>query len=225
MTSEIKQEAPIADAQSVQSKDQSKEMNFAQLRKQLEQERQARVQAEERAKQLEASQAPRSVDGDDDDYDEPYVDQKRLNKKLSQFGQKVNQNTAELVQNEVQKALNQERQSNFLKSNPDFNEVLKEEHIMKLAEKFPEVAESLTRLPEGFERQKAVYHQIKALGVHKKEEPKQSIQDTVNKNQRNPYYFQPSGANPPYASTGDFSATGQKNAYDKMQELKKRLRI
>jgi hypothetical protein len=32
-------------------------------------------------------------------------------------------------------------------------------------------------------------------------------------------------ANAPYSSVGDFSSTGQKQAYEKMQELKNRLRI
>lgn len=221
MTAEIKQ-----DSQQEQPKIDNKELNFDRLRKQLEQEKQLRLQAEERAKQLEAQkQVPPQADDPEDEYDEPYVDTKRLNKKLTQFGQKVNQSTAELVQNEVQKALNAERESNFLKSNPDFNDVLKEEHILKLAEKHPEVAESLTKLPKGFEQQKAVYHQIKALNLHKKEEPKSSIQDTVNKNQRNPYYFQPTTGTPPYAAQGDFSDSGKKSAYDKMKEMQKRLRI
>jgi hypothetical protein len=222
MSSEIKQ-----DQIQESPKQDQKDLNFDKLRKQLEQERQLRLQAEDRAKQLELSQKQGASQSEDqeDEYDEPYVDTKRLNKKLNQFGQKVNQNTADLVQNEVQKALSAEREANFLKTNSDFNEILKEENILKLAERHPEVAEGLTKLPKGFEQQKAVYHQIKALNLHKKEEPKESIQDTVNKNQRNPYYFQPTTGNPPYAGQSDFSKTGQESAYKKMQELKSRLRI
>ena len=53
-----------------------------------------------------------------------------------------------------------------------------------------------------------------------------SIQDKIDANRRSPFY-QPSGiGSAPYAGPdGDFSAAGQKTAYDKMQELKSRLRI
>jgi hypothetical protein len=80
-------------------------------------------------------------------------------------------------------------------------------------------------MPEGFERQKLVYKNIKALGLHKPEEKAPSIQDKVDANRRSPYY-QPSGVgSAPYAPVGDFSANGQKAAYEKMQELKSKLRI
>jgi len=77
-----------------------------------------------------------------------------------------------------------------MKNNPDFYEVMN--HAQKFAERDPELAESILTMPEGFERQKLVYKNIKALGIHKKEEPKPSIQETIDKNRRSPYY-QPSG--------------------------------
>ena len=78
----------------------------------------------------------------------------------------------------------------------------------------------------GVERfQKLVYENIKALGVDKPEQKQNSVQEKIDANKRSPYY-QPSGVgSAPYASAGDFSDSGQKNAYAKMQELKKRLRI
>ena len=80
-------------------------------------------------------------------------------------------------------------------------------------------------MPEGFERQKLVYKNIKALGVHKPEQKQPSIQDKVDANKRSPFY-QPNGVgSAPYSSVGDFSAGGQKNAYEKMQQLKSKLRI
>jgi hypothetical protein len=80
-------------------------------------------------------------------------------------------------------------------------------------------------MPEGFDRQKLVYKNIKALGLHKPAIKEPSIQEKIDANRRSPYY-QPSGvANAPYSTVGDFSTAGQKNAYQKMQELKSKLRI
>jgi hypothetical protein len=119
--------------------------------------------------------------------------------------------------------LQSEKQSTWLNTNKDFYEVM--QNAEKLAQRDPELAETILRMPEGFDRQKLVYANIKALGLHKPEEKQPSIQEKIDANRRNPYY-QPSGiAAAPYASAGDFSASGQKNAYEKMQELKNRLRL
>jgi len=100
-----------------------------------------------------------------------------------------------------------------------------QQHADKFAEREPELAETILQMPEGFERQKLVYKNIKALGLHKPAEVKSTIQDKVDANRRSPYY-QPSGVgSAPYAAAGDFSPSGQKNAYQKMQELKNKLRI
>jgi len=89
----------------------------------------------------------------------------------------------------------------------------------------PELAESILEMPEGFERQKLVYKNIKALGIHKPAMKEPSIQEKVDANRRSPYY-QPSGVSTaPYSQVGDFSNTGQKQAYEKMQQLKSQLRI
>ena len=80
-------------------------------------------------------------------------------------------------------------------------------------------------MPEGFERQKLVYENIKALGIDQPEQKGPSIQDKVDANRRGPSY-QPTGVgSAPFSSQGDFSAAGMKNAYAKMQELKNRLSI
>ena len=98
-------------------------------------------------------------------------------------------------------------------------------HAEKLAQKDPELAETILSMPESFERQKLVYKNIKALGLHLPEQKAQSIQEKVDANRRNPYY-QPSGiANAPYASQGDFSPQGQQQAYNKMRELQKKMRL
>ena len=117
------------------------------------------------------------------------------------------------------------KRTSYLKQKSDFNNVMTAEMMQKLVDKDPELAETILEMPDGFARQKLVYHAIKAIGLDRKEEAKPSIQDIVEKNRRSPYY-QPSGTGTaPYAQVGDYSPSGQKNAYDKMQELKARLRI
>ena len=214
--------SPIQDNQAENQKNNDKELNFRALeqkyQKQLEQERNARIEAERRAdERLNLAQK------DDDDDTDPYVDHKKLNKKLASFGEQTKKQTKSDIDQAVQQALYKERQDNWMKTNSDFYDVMK--HAEKLAEKDPELAETILEMPESFERQKLVYKNIKTLGLHHPEVKQQSIQDKVDANKRSPFY-QPSGiGSSPYQSVGDFSATGQKQAYDKMQELKSRLRI
>ena len=121
-------------------------------------------------------------------------------------------------------AREQEKQESWIENNPDFYDTL-QEHADKLVKKTPQLAKTILQMPDNFERQKLVYLNIKELGLDKPETKQQSIQEKVDANRRSPYY-QPSGvATAPYAQVGDFSQSGQKNAYQKMQELKKQLRI
>ncbi len=215
--------APTQENQVEQSKSSDKELNFRALeqkyQRQLEQERNARLEAEKR---IQESQSKNSNEDDEDD-SEPYVDHKKLQKKLNKFGEQTKQQTQTEIKQAVQQALNEERRQNWLKSNPDFYEVL--QHADKFAQKDPDLAESILEMPDTFERQKLVYKNIKALGVHKPEVKGPSIQEKVDANRRSPYY-QPSGvASTPYSSQGDFSESGQKSAYENMQKLKKTLRI
>lgn len=204
-----------------------KELNFraleAKYQRQLEQERAARVEAEKVAQELQSKKQQMHNSDDDDDDSEPYIDKKRLAKQLNKFGQNT--------QSDIQKAMEQAKiaakeelkQEMWLENNPDFYDVL--QHAERFAQKSPELAKSILRMPEGFERQKLVYQNIKELGVHKPEVKPSSIQEKIDANRKSPYY-QPSGVgSSPYQSQGDFSAGGQKQAYEKMQELKNRLRI
>lgn len=181
-----------------------------------------RIEQAEKVAQESLARQQKSED-DDEPSDEPYVDHKKLKKEL---GKVVKQTTAETdtrIQSAVSRALAEERQKQWIKSNPDFYEIM--QHAQAFADRDPDLAETILEMPEGFERQKLVYKNIKALGLHKKEEPKANIQDKIEQNKRSPYY-QPSGmATAPYAAAGDFTPAGQKNAYQKMQELKTRLRI
>lgn len=205
-----------------------KELNFRKqeemFNRKLEQERHARQQAEERLSQLEKvvqSKSSQSNDDYDEPSDEPYVDHRRLQKSQAKMERKIVSETDSRIQNAVQAALSSERQNQWLKNNPDFYEVMN--HAQAFADKDPELAETILAMPEGFERQKLVYKNIKALGIHKKDEPKPTIQDKIDQNRRTPYY-QPSGVGTaPYANAADFSKSGQSAAYKKMKELQKRL--
>ena len=207
--------------ENTQQKPNDKELNFRALeqkyQKQLESERSARLEAE-RLLQQKASQ-----NMEDDHDDEPYVDHRKLDKKLAKFGEKAKQETQSDIKNAVQAALYEERKQNWLKTNNDFYDVM--QNVEKFAQKDPELAETILEMPDTFERQKLVYKNIKALGLDKPQQKAPSIQEKIDANRRSPYY-QPSGVGTaPYASQGDFSQSGQKQAYDKLQELKRNLRL
>lgn len=201
------------------TKPNDKELNFraleAKYERKLSEERQARLELEQKLKQVPQV--------DDEDTDEPYVDHKRLNKKLSKFGETTQsdiQKAMEVAKNNAKEELRQEM---WIENNPDFYDTL--EYSEKFAQKAPKLAASILKMPQGFERQKLVYQNIKELGIDQPEKKPPSIQEKIDANRRSPYY-QPSGVGTaPYASQSDFSASGQKNAYDKLQELKKNLRI
>lgn len=202
-----------------------KELNFrnleAKFQRELQQERAARLEAERIAQ--EAISKKQQANDDDDDDSEPYVDKKRLNKQLNKFGQNTQSDIQKAMEQAKHAAKEELKQEMWLENNPDFYDVL--QHAERFAQKAPELAKSILKMPEGFERQKLVYQNIKELGVHKPEQKAPSIQEKIDSNRRSPYY-QPSGVGTsPYNSQSDFSAGGQKQAYEKMQELKSRLRI
>lgn len=215
--------SPVQESQVQDNKPSDKELNFrnleAKYQRQLAEERAARQDAEKRAQ--EASR----IHSQDDDDSEPYVDHKKLDKKLARFGEQTKEQTKSEIQQAVQQAIYEERKNNWIKSNPDFYNTLQNENLEKFANHDPELAETILQMPDTFERQKLVYKNIKALGIDKPAQKQPSIQDKIDANRKSPYY-QPSGVGTaPYQSVGDYSEAGQKNAYDKMQDLKKRLRL
>lgn len=207
------------EAKTLEAQQNNKEYNFAQIRKQLEQERQARLAAEQQLEKLKQPASPK--DDDDDDYDEPYVDRRYLKRNLAKTSSQIKEEAKQEAQQEMRRILYEEKRNAWLRSNPDFEEVM--QHAQKFAEHDPELAETILEMPEGFERQKLVYKNIKALGLHKPKEKESSIQDKINQNRRSPYYQPTQMGAAPYGSSGDFSAAGQKNAYQQMKELQKRL--
>lgn len=213
-----------------QEKQQSdKEINFARIRKQLEEEKQARLIAEQRAAEIqkiyEERMSSRQVpEGEhEDETDEPYVDHKRLEKRMAKFERTLDTKIDQRATEKAQKLMEEYQKNEWLKNNPDFFKVM--DHAQDFADREPEMADAILKMPDNFERQKLVYRNIKALKLHQKEEEKASIQEKVNQNMRSPYY-QPSGiGTAPYGMQGDYTPVGQKNAYQKMQELKSKLRI
>lgn len=208
----------------------NKELNFRKqeeyFKQQLERERNARIEAEKRAEEaLQRSQRNNSLEeNDDDDDDEPYITKQKYNKKLKAFKQETQQEvlkTKESISNETYQRIRDEL---WVEQHPDFYDTLKE-HANKIYQADPDLANAILQMPDNFARQKLVYKNIKALGLDKPAKQEPTIQDKINANRKSPYY-QPSGVGTsPYGHTGDFSASGQKNAYDKMVELKNRLRL
>src|SRR6185369_7427 len=209
--------------QTEENKAIEKERNFRQLEanseRKLAQERAARAEAEAEKERLtqEMQKKHRSHEEDEED-DDPYVDKRKLERKLAKFGQSTQSDIQKAMEMAKEKAKEELKQEMWLENNPDFYEVLQKAD--KLVEKAPQLAKSILQMPDSFERQKLVYNNIKAMVIDQPEQKKSSIQDKVDANRRSPYY-QPSGVGTaPYATSGDFSPQGQKQAYEKMQQLK-----
>jgi len=214
-----------------ENKPSDKEINFRKqeemFKRQVEQERIGRQQAEERAAQLEKliqqKQSQGSPYEDEDEGDDPYVDHKRLAKKLHKFEERLEQKIEEKAELKARKLFEEEKKSSWLKQNPDYKQVREQAEI--IMDKDPELAEIILSMPDGLEREKLIYKTVKAMTSVKKEEPKPSIQEKIEANKRSPYY-QPSGVgSAPYAAASDFSPAGQKNAYEKLKQLKARLGV
>lgn len=218
--------------QNVQNtKQNDKEYNFSQLRQQLEREKQERLVAQqeqlalkqELEKVQKIAQEHFSKKEEEDDDDEPYVDSKRLEKKLSKFEQRLDEKIDQKASVKAQKIFEDFQREQWLKNNPDFYEVM--QNAQKIQDSDPEYAETILKMPDNFERQKLVYKAIKASNLHKPPENKQNIQQKVDQNRRNPYYQPGAIPSAPYQNQADFSPTGQKSAYDKMKEWQSRVRI
>ena len=206
----------------VQAQPNDKELNFRRLeakyQNEVAQERSKREELEKRLNDM--SQKPEEDDNDDS---EPYVDHKRLEKKLQRYDKQAKQETQTEIQKAVKQALHEEKKNSWIKTHSDFDEVM--EHAEKIYHRDPDLAESILEMPPSFERQKLVYKSIKALGLDKPAQREQTIQEKIDSNRKAPFY-QPTGVGAaPYSSAGNFSPDGQKQAYDKMKELQSRLRL
>ncbi|SRR5260221_4220284 len=209
-----------------ENKPSDKELNFRAIEARLRKETEARLEAEKKTeealKMAQEAQNRRSDEEDDSD-DDPYVGHKKLEKKFSSFEKKMEERIERKAEERARVLIDNEKNESWLRNNPDYYDVM--QHAEKFAQKDPELAETILRMHEGFDRNKIVYKNIKALGLHKPESKEPSVQDKIDANRRSPYY-QPSGiGTAPYQSAGDFSPAGQKNAHAKMKELQARLRM
>lgn len=209
-----------------QPKPSDKELNFRQLESKYEKiVAQERAEKERVTRELDEIKRIKTQHSDEEEDDaEPYVDKRKLKKEQAKFGQQIKQETKQDIQTAVQAAIYEERKKNWLDNNPDFYDVM-QTHGQRFFEKAPHLAETILQMPEGFERQKLVYHNIKTLGIDRPEPKQSSIQEKIDSNRRSPFY-QPSGmTSAPYAPTGDFSEAGKKSAWENVQKLKANLRL
>jgi hypothetical protein len=203
----------------VESPKNDKELNFRALESRLKQEREARLEAERRIEELSKKSQQNE---DDEDDSEPYVNSNKLKKTLNRLGQTTQSEIQKAMEMAKMSAKEELKQEMWLENNPDFYDTLK--HAEKLAMRAPKLADAILKMPEGFERQKLVYQNIKELGIDKPEQKASSIQERMDANKKNAYY-QPTGIGTAAynGDASDFSSTGQKQAYEKMQQLKKKL--
>lgn len=210
-------------APGAEQKVSDKEFNFRQLeskyKNEVERERQARLELEQKLQALSQTQAVH----EEEESSDPYVDNRRLEKKLQRFGQSTQSEIQKAMEKAKLDAKEELKQELWLENNPDFFDVL--QHAEKFAQSNPLLAETILKMPDSFERKKLVYANIKAMNLHKPAAKEASIQEKIDANRRSPYY-QPTGVgSAPYANMGDFSDSGKKAAYEKMQQSKSRLRL
>lgn len=199
---------------------QDKEMNFraleARYQRELQQERAGRLEAERIAKEF-TDQKTQTNEEDEVD-DAPYVDHKRLNKTLNKFGQNTQSEINKAMQIAKAAAKDELKQEMWLEGNPDFEHVL-ETYAEQFAKKAPNLAATILKMPNNFERQKLVYQNIKELGMDKPITKTQSIQEKIDSNKRGQFYQPSNVSSAPYSTQGDFSKSGKENAFNKMREL------
>jgi hypothetical protein len=207
-----------------ENKQDAKEYNFRLLERRLQMETQARMEAERKAQELEKRNAAKHEEEEEDD-PEPYVDKKKLNKQLNKFGQNTQQDIQKAMEQAKYAAKEELKQEMWLEKNDDFEQVMSEKNTEKFFHEHKELANTILRMPDNFERQKLVYQTMKRLGIDKPPQKQSDVQQKIDAN-RTKGAYQPSGVGAaPYVSGGDFSESGQKAAYDKVQALKKNLRL
>jgi hypothetical protein len=209
----------------VQEKEQQKQNNFRLLERRLDLETRARIEAEKKVEELSRRAVPVKQDDDEEDDPEPYIDKKKLKNQLNKFGQNTQQDIEKAVQRGKLEAKEEMKQELWLEKNEDFEQIMSEKNTEKFFVEHKELANTILRMPDTFERQKLVYQTMKRLGIDK---PAQKVSDTQQKidANRTKGSYQPSGmGSSPYVNGGDFSESGKKAAYDKIQALKKNIRL
>src|SRR6185503_3667335 len=151
-------------------KNNAKEENFRAQEKALKDhyEKQIQYQKSENerlARELEEKKRQVAVapPRDDDDDDEPYVDKRKLKKKLNQFEEKTQKKTQTDIQSAVSAAIKQDREDRWLEEHKDFQTVMA--NAEKLQARNPQLARNILAMPDTFERAQLVYNMIKELDI------------------------------------------------------------
>lgn len=213
----------VESTENKQAAQTEKEHNMAKLRQIAEAARSENEQLRQEIERIKrATEQSMSKESDDDSYDEPYVDDKRLEKRLSRFEVRLDEKIDQKADLKARKLFEEYQEQQWLKSNPDYEDVMS--HAEKFASADPELAETILKMPKGFERNKLVYKTIKAMNIHKPAPTPSSVQSKIEQNKRSPFYSPSDIANAPYQTQGDFSQAGKEAAFRKMRELQNRLR-
>ena len=209
--------AAVGNPENQEPKTDTKEINFRNLEKKLMSSEEKSLQYEQRIQELENKLQNNLSDSDPSE--EELVDKRAL-RKYDEINRKKMEQAFE---KKLETRLAEKERDDWLKRNPDFQDIMK--HADKIEQADPELADAILKMPDSFERFKLVYRNIKALNLHKPKQEEQSAQDRINQKKTSGHY-QPSGiASPGYASSFDDSPNSQKAAYEKMQQLKSRMRI
>lgn len=201
-----------------------KEYNFRALESKYKQELQKEKEKfDSLQKELSEIKSYMQKKQEPEEDEDPYIDHKKFEKKIQQYDKQRQEKDQSAIQTAIQKAIEEDRKERWLEKNSDFYEILK--NADKLYEMDQELAETILKMPDTFERQKLVYKNIKALGLHQEKKNETSTQDKVNQRRQGGYYHPTSQSASPYASQGDFSPSGQKAAFDQMKSLQKRLKL
>ena len=203
-----------------QNKPSDKELNFraleARYQQLLEENNRKIAELETKLKQTPEPE-------EEDESSDPYVDERKLKKHLQKFGEQTVKQTQSEIQKAVQQAIYEERKQNWMKNNSEFYDVMKQAE--KLAIEDPELAETILQMPDTFERQKLVYRNIKAMRLHEEKKPEPTVEELIQRKKQNAFYQPSMMASPGHSAVGDYSPQGQKEAYEKLQQLKSRLRL
>ncbi len=219
---------PVKEERPQLASDNARE-NFRRLENAKDEERERRIKAEmenalmkQRLEMLEKANQPVERDALADVQD--YVDPTSLKAAFAQERRHLKREAEEIAEKKLREWKEQEHKQNHvqrLRSEfPDFGNVMTEENVVKFEQTHPEFVQSLLHIQDDYERKKLAYNFFKR-NAPKQEEPKPSIKEKVEENNRNPFYI-PSGSGVPSAVDFDLkSPQARQAAYAKLKAAQK----
>jgi hypothetical protein len=209
-TQEVVQEA--VQEQAVEPKS-NYEQNIVSMRKKLEAEEAARINAERRIKELEAKAAyanpPQQVSGSNDSSDDDigadpddYLQVKHFKKNTSRLTSKLSESDRRLQ--ELHERVERYEAQSALRDIKDFDEVVTDDNIKTLARLYPEDYESVMSSPNLKNKSKTVYNMMKNYGIYTK--GMKDSEEKINKNKSKPSSPGSSGQTPqtPLSKLNDY---------------------